>query len=123
MLGIIIGIAAVMTIVSTMEGMKAKDHGAVCGHGQQQAHVSVWNYWYDGGNPISKDYFPDLYDYCYGMKEYVVGMTPRAHPTPRWYTVRKTATICSRSMTSTTTWSAVPPDSTTAATSTASATI
>ena len=34
-LSIFIGIAAVMTIVSTMEGMKAKDHGAVCRHGRQ----------------------------------------------------------------------------------------
>ena len=38
MLGIIIGIAAVMTIVSAINGYTEKDHGAVRGHGQQQAH-------------------------------------------------------------------------------------
>ena len=60
-LSIFIGIAAVMTIVSTMEGMKAKTMEQFAAMGANRIEVSVYAYTYDeDGNPISKDSFaPD----------------------------------------------------------------
>ena len=76
-LGIFIGIAAVMTIVSVMEGMKLKTMEQFEAMGSNRITVSVYSWMYDeNGNDISKDYFPDLYDFCNGMKEYVMGITP-----------------------------------------------
>ena len=64
-LSIFIGIAAVMTIVSTMEGMKAKTMEQYAAMGANRISVSIYSYSYDmDGNPISKDYFSDLYRYC-----------------------------------------------------------
>ena len=78
MLGIIIGIAAVMTIVSTMEGMKAKTMEQFAAMGANRIEVSVYAYMYDeGGNPISKDYFAGLYRFCSGLKESIIGITPK----------------------------------------------
>ena len=76
-LGIFIGIAAVMTIVSVMEGMKQKTMEQFEAMGSNRITVSIYSWMYDEeGNDISKDYFPDLYDYCNGLKEYVLGVTP-----------------------------------------------
>ena len=76
-LSIFIGIAAVMTIVSTMEGMKAKTMEQYAAMGANCISVSIYSYSYDmDGNPISKDYFSDLYRYCAGLKDYVLGVTP-----------------------------------------------
>ncbi len=76
-LGIFIGIAAVMTIVSVMEGMKLKTMEQFEAMGSNRITVSIYSWMYDeDGNDISKDYFPDLYDYCNGLKEYVLGVTP-----------------------------------------------
>ena len=76
-LGIFIGIAAVMTIVSVMEGMKLKTMEQFEAMGSNRITVSISSWMYDeDGNDISKDYFPDLYDYCNGLKEYVLGVTP-----------------------------------------------
>ena len=76
-LGIFIGIAAVMTIVSVMEGMKQKTMEQFEAMGSNRITVSIYSSMYDAeGNDISKDYFPDLYDYCNGLKEYVLGVTP-----------------------------------------------
>ena len=76
-LGIFIGIAAVMTIVSVMEGMKLKTMEQFEAMGSNRITVSIYSSMYDAeGNDISKDYFPDLYDYCNGLKEYVLGVTP-----------------------------------------------
>ena len=76
-LGIFIGIAAVMTIVSVMEGMKLKTMEQFEAMGSNRITVSIYSWMYDEeGNDISKDYFPDLYDYCNGLKEYVLGVTP-----------------------------------------------
>ena len=78
-LSIFIGIAAVMTIVSTMEGMKAKTMEQYAAMGANRISVSIYSYSYDmDGNPISKDYFSDLYRYCAGLKDYVLGVTPNA---------------------------------------------
>ena len=79
-LGIFIGIAAVMTIVSVMEGMKLKTMEQFEAMGSNRITVSISSWMYDeDGNDISKDYFPDLYDYCNGMKEYVMGITPTGY--------------------------------------------
>ena len=76
-LDIFIGIAAVMTIVSVMEGMKLKTMEQFEAMGSNRITVSIYSWMYDEeGNDISKDYFPDLYDYCNGLKEYVLGVTP-----------------------------------------------
>ena len=76
-LGIFIGIAAVMTIVSVMEGVKLKTMEQFEAMGSNRITVSISSWMYDEeGNDISKDYFPDLYDYCNGLKEYVLGVTP-----------------------------------------------
>lgn len=76
-LGIFIGIAAVMTIVSVMEGMKQKTIAQYEAMGSNRITVTISSWLYDEeGNDISKDYFPELYDYCNSIKEYVVGITP-----------------------------------------------
>ena len=76
-LGIFIGIAAVMTIVSVMEGMKQKTMEQFEAMGSNRITVSIYSWMYDAdGNDISKDYFPDLYNYCNGLKDYVLGVTP-----------------------------------------------
>ena len=69
-LGIFIGIAAVMTIVSVMEGMKQKSMEQFEAMGTNRITVNIYSWvWDESGNQLSKDYFPDLYDYCNSMKE------------------------------------------------------
>lgn len=76
-LAIFIGIAAVMTIVSVMEGMKEEMMKQLNAMGSNRLTVYMYSWMYDAdGNDISPDYFPDLYDYCQSMKETVVGVTP-----------------------------------------------
>lgn len=76
-LSIFIGIAAVMTIVSVMEGMKEEMMKQLNAMGSNRLTVYMYSWMYDAdGNDISPDYFPDLYDYCQRMKETVVGVTP-----------------------------------------------
>ena len=76
-LSIFIGIAAVMTIVSVMEGMKEEMMKQLNAMGSNRLTVYMYSWMYDAdGNDISHDYFPDLYDYCQSMKETVVGVTP-----------------------------------------------
>ena len=77
-LSIFIGIAAVMTIVSTMEGMMAQTMEQFAAMGANRIEVSVYAYTYDeAGNPISKDYFTGLYRFCSGLKESIIGITPK----------------------------------------------
>ena len=79
MLGIIIGIAAVMTIVSAINGYTTKTMEQYAAMGSNKLTVNIWNYLYDeNGNSLGKDYFPALYDYCNSIKEYVEGVTPQA---------------------------------------------
>ena len=79
-LGIFIGIAAVMTIVSVMEGMKQETMKQFEAMGSNRITVSIYSWMYDeDGNDISRDYFPDLYDYCTGLSEYVLGITPAGY--------------------------------------------
>ena len=77
MLGIIIGIAAVMTIVSAMNGYTQKTMEQYSAMGSNKLTVSIYSWMVDeDGNSMNKDYFPDLYDYCNGIKDYVLGVTP-----------------------------------------------
>ena len=76
-LSIFIGIAAVMTIISVMEGMKAYTREQYAAMGSNKISVYIYSWMYDeNGNNIGKDYFPDLYDYCNSLSEYVDGVTP-----------------------------------------------
>lgn len=87
-LGIFIGIAAVMTIVSVLEGMKEFTRQQYAAMGSNRITVYIGSNMYDEeGNSLAPDYFPDLYDYCNGLGEYVDGVTPNGRPTPRWSTV------------------------------------
>ena len=76
-LSIFIGIAAVMTIVSVLEGMKAYTREQNAAMGSNKINVYIYSWMYDeNGNNMGKDYFPDLYDYCNGLSEYIDGVTP-----------------------------------------------
>ncbi|MCI9644654.1 MAG: FtsX-like permease family protein [Oscillibacter sp.] len=84
MLGIIIGIASVMTIVSVITGYASKMMEQFEAMGTNRIQVSVYsNVWTQDENgemvPAGKDYFPDVYEYCSGMKDLVVGVTPQAY--------------------------------------------
>ncbi len=84
MLGIIIGIASVMTIVSVITGYASKMMEQFEAMGTNRIQVSVYNnVWAEDENgnmvPLGKDYFPDVYEYCSGMKDLVVGVTPQAY--------------------------------------------
>ena len=71
MLGIIIGIASVMTIVSTVSGMNKKTMEMYEAMGSNKVTVSASLY--DG-----RDVFKDLYDYCLKLGDYVEGVTPNS---------------------------------------------
>ena len=76
-LGIFIGIAAVMTIVSIMEGMQVKFMEQFKAMGSNRINVEIYSWMMDeNGNDIGPDYFPELYDYCGTLKDLVVGVTP-----------------------------------------------
>ena len=82
MLGVIIGIAAVMTIVSVMTGYAAKTMEQFSAMGSNKITVNIYSYMYEeNGNMVSsgKDYFPDLYSYCKSIPQYIVGITPEAY--------------------------------------------
>ena len=72
MLGIIIGIASVMTIVSLIAGMNEKSMEEFEAMGTNKVDVSASRY--DG-----KDIFDDLYKYCNSLgSDLVVGVTPNS---------------------------------------------
>ena len=73
MLGIIIGIASVMTIVSTVNGMNQESMKQFEAMGTNKINVSAMRY--DG-----QDVFDDLYDYCSSLgTDLVLGITPNAN--------------------------------------------
>ena len=79
-LGIFIGIAAVMTIVSIMEGMKELTRQQYEAMGSNRVTVYIWSYMYDDeGNSLAPDYFPKLYEYCNGLKDQIEGVTPEGY--------------------------------------------
>jgi len=69
MLGIIIGIAAVMTLVSVVQAQtnELKSYYESIGSNQVSVYAYKWN---------GKDVSEDLYDFCLGLDEYVEGVTP-----------------------------------------------
>ena len=69
MLGIIIGVASVMTIVSIMMGMTKQSLSYYEKMGSNR--LEVYAYLYNGGSV-----FEDLYDYCLHLDKYVQGATP-----------------------------------------------
>ncbi|MEA4814581.1 MAG: ABC transporter permease [Oscillospiraceae bacterium] len=71
MLGIIIGIASVMTIVSVVNGLNKKTMQYYESMGTNK--VTVYAYMYNG-----QDIFNDLYDYCLKLGDIVIGVTPNA---------------------------------------------
>ena len=76
-LGIFIGIAAVMTIVSVMDGYKRAMMAQYSAMGTGILNVNIYNWSYDEeGNDISKDYFPDLRAFCNALPE-VRGVSPQ----------------------------------------------
>ena len=79
-LSIFIGIAAVMTIVSIMEGMKAKSMEQFEAMGTNRITVSIYSWSYDEqGNPLpAPDYFDKLYQFCNSIPDLVIGVTPTA---------------------------------------------
>ena len=67
-LSIFIGIAAVMTIVSVMEGMKLQVMKQFNAMGANRIEVQIEVYSSDeSGNSAGVDYFPKLYSYCQGL--------------------------------------------------------
>ena len=72
MLGIIIGIASVMTIVSTVNGMNQESMKQFEAMGTNKINVSAMRY-------NGQDVFDDLYDYCNSLgSDLVLGVTPNA---------------------------------------------
>ncbi|MCI9513530.1 MAG: FtsX-like permease family protein [Oscillospiraceae bacterium] len=72
MLGIIIGVASVMAIVSVLMGMNKKSLEMYEKMGSNRIQVSAYRY--DGVSV-----FEDLYDYCLYLTEQVDGVTPNAY--------------------------------------------
>ncbi len=73
MLGIIIGIASVMTIVSVVNGQNQQSLKQFEAMGTNRIDVSL--YMFDG-----RDSFQDLYNYCNGLgKDLVLGVTPSGY--------------------------------------------
>ena len=71
MLGIIIGIASVMTIVATVSGYNDKMMEMYEAMGTNK--VTAYAYLYSGESTFEK-----IYDYCQGLGDIVVGVTPNA---------------------------------------------
>ena len=75
-LGIFIGIAAVMSIVSVMDGYRSALAGQFSAMGGGRITVEILSkLWDEEGNDLSKDYFSELYNYC-NSKEDIIGVTP-----------------------------------------------
>lgn len=84
MLGIIIGVAAVMIMVSVVQGgnKEMKEYYEAQGTNK----ISIYAYKYNG-----LDVTQDLYEYCLSLPEFVVGVTPS---TTTWGTVKYLTTNC-----------------------------
>jgi len=73
MLGIIIGVASVVIMVSVVQGQNQKNLEYFEKMGNNKISVDA-HYYYssEGGSEV----FQSLYDYCLGMQDLVVGVTP-----------------------------------------------
>lgn len=79
-LSIFIGIAAVMTIVSVMEGMKEYTKQMYSAMGSNKITVGVYSYMYDEeGNPTGPDYFQDLSAFIKTIPDLVDGISPQGY--------------------------------------------
>jgi putative ABC transport system permease protein len=85
MLGIIIGVAAVMILVSVVQGSNNEMKAYYESMGTNKVNVSayVWN---------GKDITQELYDYCLSLKSSVIGVTPNS---TTWGEVKYKATLAS----------------------------
>ena len=72
MLGIIIGVAAVMTLVSVVQGQNQAMRDYYESMGTNKIDVYAYNW---GG----KDITDDLYDYCLSLNDLVTGVTPNGY--------------------------------------------
>ena len=80
MLGIIIGIASVMTIVATIDGMNRKTMEQFEAMGRNRISLYVYSYMYDeNGSSTMPDVYDDLYAYCARLGDYVLGITPSGY--------------------------------------------
>ncbi|SMC59800.1 ABC transporter permease [Papillibacter cinnamivorans] len=78
MLGIIIGVAAVIVLVSLVSGMQRQMQEYYASLGTNKINVSVYTW----GSP---DITSDLYDYCLSLDNLVTGVTPNS---TYWGTVK-----------------------------------
>ena len=69
MLGIIIGVAAVVIMVSVIQGQNAQTMKMMESQGTNKIEVNAYKYW---GGDVSQE----LYNYCLGLSDLVVGVTP-----------------------------------------------
>ena len=69
MLGIIIGVAAVMIMVSVVQGQNKAMKEYYEAQGTNKISVSAMSY-------TGMDITEDLYDYCLSLSDYVSGVTP-----------------------------------------------
>ena len=69
MLGIIIGVAAVMIMVSVVQGQNKATREYYEAMGTNKITVSAYSYY-------GQDFTEDLYDYCLSLSDYVLGVTP-----------------------------------------------
>ena len=72
MLGIIIGIASVMTIVSVVNGQNKKTMEYYESMGTNKVTVNAYSW-------SGKDVFQELYNYCLSLDNIVLGVTPNAY--------------------------------------------
>ena len=77
MLGIIIGVAAVVIMVSLIQGMNRETMERFESMGENKIEVYASKWW--GGNDISDQ----LYDYCLSLSDLVVGVTPQGYYYPQ----------------------------------------
>ena len=68
MLGIIIGVAAVIILVSVVQGSNQRTKEYYESMGTNQIQITAWSW----NNPVSEK----LYDYCLSLDDLVVGVTP-----------------------------------------------
>ena len=72
MLGIIIGVASVVIMVSVVQGQNKKNMEYLEAMGDNKIQVYAYQYYGSSGNVSDL-----LYEYCLGMQDLVVGVTPQ----------------------------------------------
>jgi len=72
MLGIIIGVAAVIILVSVVDGSNRQWKQYIESMGTNKVNVSAWTY---TGDDITED----LFEYCLGLDDLILGVTPNGY--------------------------------------------